>query len=148
MPAYLKQAGHCTRCEAPFAADAIIYMVREVVVWAVFDGEGLSQMETVAVCEKCLTVTEQTQSTEAGNCGGCGHRLMLATKPKYRDGRQYAFTACCNRCAQGIRRSNEKAQGHPPLDLHPLRHEVCGGACRCQLMLIGVQTARLSAAST
>ena len=79
-------------------------MVREVVVWAVFDGEGLSQMETVAVCAKCLTVTEQMQSTEAGPCGGCGHRLMLATKPKYRDGRQYAFTACCNRCAQRIRR--------------------------------------------
>jgi hypothetical protein len=40
MP-YFKRSGYCTRCEAPFDADATAFMVRETVI--------------VAVCKKCLT---------------------------------------------------------------------------------------------
>jgi len=56
-PAPIKQAGHCTRCEAPFIADAVVFMVREYVVWQVLnDRIGLCQHETVAVGERCATV--------------------------------------------------------------------------------------------
>ena len=107
--AYVTRAGHCTRCEAPFAADTTIYMVRERVIWEVtHDGRVFWEWKTVAACEQCLTVQEQAyQHTALGTCGGCAHRLMLAAENKYRDGRQWAVRACCDRCVQRIRRNGK-----------------------------------------
>jgi hypothetical protein len=99
---YYKQAGHCTRCEAAFGADATIFMVRESVVWEVHaDGGGFAQEETVAVCEKCLKPQEQGQNHLDMICGGCGRRMILAAK---KHNGQWRVSACSDRCDQRVRR--------------------------------------------
>jgi hypothetical protein len=79
MP-YFKRSGYCTRCEAPFDADATAFMVRETVI--------------VAVCKKCLTDEErkelklvllafpdQTRRRHIETtCGGCKQHIMTVAK--------------------------------------------------------------------
>ena len=126
-------AGHCTRCEAPFVADAMIYMVRRQY------GSGLFQWETIAVCERCLTETEQALEHAAlGTCGGCGHRMIRVMRSRHRrTGRQWAVRACCDRCEQRIHRRNRRRIKQPictacgkPFEPKRSDASFCSSACR------------------
>jgi len=60
-PVYFIRPGHCTRCAAAFAPDAIPYMVREKVAQAQVDpsipriGRVPSTYADAPVCEGCAT---------------------------------------------------------------------------------------------
>lgn len=100
--AYIKNAGHCTRCGEPFGGNATAYMVTEYVVWSFLNEEsGLCQHETVAVCDACVTEQELEKVTADAVCEGCGQRMKHHPYlPK---------STCSNRCEQRARRKRRRA---------------------------------------
>jgi hypothetical protein len=104
----IKNAGHCTRCGDPFGGNATAYMVREKVAWSFRGDDGndnptfaMTQRETVAVCDACVTATELANATEDATCKGCGQRMKL--NPYWRK------STCSNRCEQRERRARRRA---------------------------------------
>jgi hypothetical protein len=111
---YIKLAGHCTRYGEPFGHNATAYMVRETVAWS-FVGDyalALTQPETVAVCDACVTIKEQANATEDSTCKGCGQRMKLNPFLRRR-------VVCSNRCEQRERRARCRGNKTRPC-------EVCG----------------------
>ena len=99
---YFRQAGSCTRCEEAFGGNAAAYMVREKVVWTVIGDMGLTQIETVPVCDACVTGPELENATDDAACAGCGQRLRLSA--------HWPKPVCSNRCEQRDRRKRRRAR--------------------------------------
>jgi hypothetical protein len=109
---YVKNAGHCTRCEQPFGGNATAWMVLERVYWWFYhhDADGnpthaFWERTTVPVCDACLTEREMEEATEQATCLGCGQRMRFATnRTIYMNRYSKPLTVCSNRCAQRERR--------------------------------------------
>jgi hypothetical protein len=73
-PYLTEHSGHCSCCDARFAADADLYMV------PADDYAARSDMRaTVPVCAHCLTPDQHERAREIGlaiTCPGCGHCMI------------------------------------------------------------------------
>ena len=73
-PYLTEHSGHCSCCDARFAADADLYMVPDD------DYTARSDMRaTVPVCAHCLTPDQHERAREIGlaiRCPGCGHCMI------------------------------------------------------------------------
>jgi hypothetical protein len=133
---FVKNAGHCTRCGDPFGGNATAYMVREKVAWSFLGNDdngnptsALTQTETVAVCDACVTAAELANATEDATCKGCGQRMKL--------NQYWRKSACSNRCEQRERRARRLAHRRRycatcKMAFTPKRADArfCSNACR------------------
>src|SRR5882762_6021243 len=103
---YFKYTDHCTRCHQAFADDAVMFMEHETIVYQLL-GEGeyafpITDVQTVPVCESCLSVKEQAETRHEVACLGCGHCMSL--------GNNWRVTVCSDRCAQRVRRASRRTK--------------------------------------
>ena len=130
---YIKYTDHCTRCHQPIADDAVMFMVRETIAWQIISGEGadaipITNVETVPVCERCLSVKEQAEYRHDVKCLGCSHRMSITT---YNPAR-----VCSDRCAQRVRRRRRRIKNVKctvcKTDFKTARADArfCSGQCR------------------
>src|ERR1700687_3742694 len=91
-PYLTEHSGHCSCCDARFAADADLYMVPGD------DYAARSDMRaTVPVCAQCLTPDQRERAREIGlaiTCPGCGH-CMIPCVVNFR--KRTCSTACMQR---------------------------------------------------
>src|ERR1700683_484858 len=76
-PYLTEHSGHCSCCDARFAADADLYMVPGDEYAARNDIRA-----TFPVCAQCLTPDQRERAREIGlaiTCPGCGHCMIPRT---------------------------------------------------------------------
>ena len=83
-----EHAGHCSRCDAPFGTDDVLYMVCR-------DEIMDSRPANVPVCEECLTEVDQARRQDEHarpvRCKGCGRQMIACVK-------QFRKSYCSTRC--------------------------------------------------